>query len=83
MVSSTSTCGSSESQLPESFFISFGAALVDAGLLEGCVLPAVDAVGVVVRCVFDPPELQLLTATRTATAPAAQATLLPVRTVSP
>jgi hypothetical protein len=83
MVSSTSTCGSSESQLPESFFISFGAALVDAGLLEGCELRAVDAVGVVVRCVFDPPELQPLTATRTARALAAQAAILPVRTVSP
>jgi hypothetical protein len=67
--------------LPESFFIRTGAGLVDAGRLEG-ERPAVDVVCGVVCCVFDPPELQLLTVKRTARAPAAQATLLPLRTVS-
>jgi hypothetical protein len=67
--------------LPESFFISTGAGLVDTGRLEGEV-PAVDVVCGVVCCVFDPPELQLPTVRRAARAPAAQARLLPVRTVS-
>jgi hypothetical protein len=68
--------------VPESFFISLGDALVDAGVLAG-ELAGVDAVGVVVCFVFEPPELQALTVRTTAKAPAAQTTLLPVRTVSP
>jgi hypothetical protein len=58
-----------------------GDALVDAGVLAG-ELAGVDAVRVVVCCVFEPPELHALTVRRVR-APAAQATLLPVRTVSP
>ena len=81
IVSSTSTCGS-ESQLPDSFFISFGAGLVATGLLEAREVTGVE-VGVVVCFAFDPPELHALTVRRTASAPAAQAALLPVRTVSP
>jgi hypothetical protein len=68
--------------LPDSFVISFGAGLVVAGLLDTREVPGV-TVGVVVCFAFDPPELQALTAMRTARAPAAQITLLPVRTVSP
>ena len=82
-MSSTSTCGSSESQLPESFFIRTGAGLVDVGVLGDRDVLALDVGAVGVCFAFDPPELQALAVSRTATAPAAQATLLPVRTVSP
>jgi hypothetical protein len=68
--------------LPESFFIRTGAGLGEAGLLEVRALLAVD-VGVVVCFADEPPELQAPAVRRTARAPVAQATLLPVRTVSP
>jgi hypothetical protein len=69
--------------LPDSFFIRTGAGLVDAGLLGDGEVAAADVVAVGVCFAFDPPELQALTVTRKARAPAAQATLRPVCTVSP
>jgi len=69
--------------LPESFFIRTGAGLVDVGVLGDRDVPALDVGAVGVCFAFDPPELQAPAVRRTATAAAAQATLLPVRTVSP